>query len=39
LNDPNSKISKVIEENATLRLSEDLGTNPSVYYIPPKEGL
>jgi Fe-S-cluster-containing dehydrogenase component len=39
LNDPNSKISKTIEQNATFRLSEDLGTNPSVYYIPPKEGL
>lgn len=39
LNDPNSKISKMIEENATFRLSEDLGTSPNVYYIPPREGL
>jgi len=39
LNDPGSKISQVIEANATLRLREDLGTNPHVYYIPPKEGL
>jgi Fe-S-cluster-containing dehydrogenase component len=39
LNDPESGISQMIEEFATFRLSEDLGTNPSVYYIPPKEGL
>lgn len=39
LNNPDSKISKTIEANATFRLSEDLGTNPNVYYIPPKEGL
>ena len=39
LNDPGSKISQVIEANATFRLREDLGTNPHVYYIPPKEGL
>ncbi len=39
LNDPDSKISKTIEANATFRLQEDLGTNPNVYYIPPKEGL
>lgn len=39
LNDPDSKISRTIEANATFRLQEDLGTNPNVYYIPPKEGL
>ena len=39
LNDPGSKISQVIEANATFRLREDLGTNPHVFYIPPKEGL
>ena len=39
LNDPNSMVSQVIEANATFRLREDLGTNPVVYYIPPKEGL
>jgi Fe-S-cluster-containing dehydrogenase component len=39
LNDPESAVSKEIEANAILRLREDLGTNPNVYYIPPKEGL
>lgn len=39
LNDPNTMVSQLIEANATLRLREDLGTNPVVYYIPPKEGL
>jgi Fe-S-cluster-containing dehydrogenase component len=39
LKDPNSKISKILAENPTIRLREDLGAEPSVYYIPPKEGL
>ncbi len=39
LNDPDSKISRTIAANPTLRLREELGTEPSVYYIPPKEGL
>jgi phenylacetyl-CoA:acceptor oxidoreductase subunit 1 len=39
LNDPDSKVSKAIAANPTLRLREELGTEPSVYYIPPKEGL
>ncbi len=39
LNDPNSRVSKTIADNPTLRLREELGTEPSVYYIPPKEGL
>ena len=39
LNDPESNISKTIENNPTFVLREELGTNPSVYYIPPKEGL
>jgi len=39
LKDPNSKVSQVIASNPTLRLREDLGTEASVYYIPPKEGL
>lgn len=38
LNDPNSTVSKIINEMPTLRLREDLGTDPNVYYIPP-EGL
>jgi phenylacetyl-CoA:acceptor oxidoreductase subunit 1 len=37
LNDPNSKVSQVRAANATIRLREELGTEPSVYYIPPKE--
>jgi Fe-S-cluster-containing dehydrogenase component len=39
LKDPESQISKVLEANPTIRLREELGTQPSVYYIPPKEGL
>jgi Fe-S-cluster-containing dehydrogenase component len=39
LNDPNSTISKALENNPTIRLREELGAEPSVYYIPPKEGL
>ena len=39
LNDPDCEISKIIAENPTIRLRDDLGTDPSVYYIPPKEGL
>jgi molybdopterin-containing oxidoreductase family iron-sulfur binding subunit len=39
LKNPESSISKVLEENPTIRLREELGTEPSVYYIPPKEGL
>lgn len=36
LNDPNSAVSQLITTTPTLRLREDLGTDPSVYYIPPK---
>jgi Fe-S-cluster-containing dehydrogenase component len=39
LNDPESPVSLEIAQNATFRLREELGTEPSVYYIPPKEGL
>jgi Fe-S-cluster-containing dehydrogenase component len=38
LKDPESPVSKAIAENTTLRLREELGTEPSVYYIPLKEG-
>ncbi len=38
LNDPDSTVSRIIASMPTLRLREDLGTDPSVYYIPP-EGL
>jgi Fe-S-cluster-containing dehydrogenase component len=39
LNDPGSDIRYLIDNNPTIRLREDLGTEASVYYIPPKEGL
>jgi hypothetical protein len=39
MNDPESTITHVLEENPTLQLREELGTNASVYYIPPKEGV
>jgi Fe-S-cluster-containing dehydrogenase component len=39
LQDPNSNVSQLIASNPTLRLRNDLGTDTSVYYIPPKEGL
>ena len=38
LNNPESKVAKAIAELPTFRLREDLGTEPSVYYIPP-EGM
>jgi molybdopterin-containing oxidoreductase family iron-sulfur binding subunit len=39
LNDPNSQVSQAIDIEATIRLREELGTEPSVYYVIPKEGL
>jgi Fe-S-cluster-containing dehydrogenase component len=39
LKDPESPVSQVLEENASFRLRDELGTEASVYYIPPKEGL
>jgi Fe-S-cluster-containing dehydrogenase component len=39
LKDPNSTIAKLLVDNPTIRLREELGAEPSVYYIPPKEGL
>jgi Fe-S-cluster-containing dehydrogenase component len=38
LKDPQSHISQVLAANPTIRLREELGTETSVYYIPPKEG-
>ncbi len=37
LKDPDSKVSQVIKNHPTLRLREELGTEPSVYYIPPQK--
>ncbi len=37
LNDPRSEIAQLVKRNPTLRLREELGTEPSVYYIPPQE--
>ena len=38
IKDPNSKVSQTIARNSTLRLRQELGTEPSVYYIMPREG-
>ena len=38
LNNPESKISKLLKELPTFRLREDLGTEPNVFYVPP-EGM
>jgi Fe-S-cluster-containing dehydrogenase component len=35
LKDENSKVAQAIANNPTIRLREELGTEPSVYYIPP----
>ncbi|MFN8594955.1 MAG: 4Fe-4S dicluster domain-containing protein [Anaerolineae bacterium] len=37
LKDENSKVSRMIKANPTIRLREELGTEPSVYYIPAKK--
>ncbi len=34
LNDPNSQVSKILNEHPHIRLREDLGTGPRVYYLP-----
>ena len=38
IKDPNSSVAKIVSSVPTLRLREDLGTEPNVYYIPP-EGM
>lgn len=35
LNDPESTVSQILASRPTIRLREELGTEPSVYYIPP----
>jgi Fe-S-cluster-containing dehydrogenase component len=39
LEDPQSPVSRAIAANPTFRLRDELGTQASVYYVPPKEGL
>ncbi len=39
LNDPRSNVSRIIASVPTLRLRDDLGTDTSVFYIPPEGGL
>ncbi len=39
LQDPDSTVVQLIQGNATIRLREELGTNPRVYYIQPEGGL
>jgi phenylacetyl-CoA:acceptor oxidoreductase subunit 1 len=34
LNDPESNVSKLLRDNPTYQLRENLGTAPRVYYIP-----
>jgi phenylacetyl-CoA:acceptor oxidoreductase subunit 1 len=34
LNDPESLVSKMLHENPSYRLRENLGTGPRVYYLP-----
>jgi len=36
-NDPESEVSRLINDNPYFRLREDLGTSPRVYYLPPRE--
>jgi phenylacetyl-CoA:acceptor oxidoreductase subunit 1 len=37
LNDPESEVSQVLASHSAYRLREDLGTAPSVYYLPARE--
>jgi len=36
LDDPNSEVSQLLQTKPTMRLREELGTEPSVYYVPPR---
>ncbi|HHN66311.1 MAG TPA: 4Fe-4S dicluster domain-containing protein [Nitrospirae bacterium] len=37
LNDPESTVSRLLEERESFRLKEDLGTGPSIYYLPRRK--
>jgi phenylacetyl-CoA:acceptor oxidoreductase subunit 1 len=39
MKNPDSQVSILIKNNPTIELREELGTKPSVLYIPPAEGL
>jgi molybdopterin-containing oxidoreductase family iron-sulfur binding subunit len=36
LEDPNSEVSRLIREEGGFQLNPELGTDPSVYYLPPE---
>ncbi len=38
LNDPDSAVSRLLADNSSYRLREDLGVNPRVYYLPAHNG-
>jgi molybdopterin-containing oxidoreductase family iron-sulfur binding subunit len=38
LDNPNSKVSRLIKERSGVRLLEELGTQPKTYYLPPRRG-
>ena len=35
LDEPRSEVSRLVRERQALRLKEELGTKPKVYYLPP----
>jgi Fe-S-cluster-containing dehydrogenase component len=37
LDDPESEVSALIRENDVIGMHEELGTGPTVYYIPRKD--
>ena len=41
LNDPDSEVSRLIRDRGAYQLLEERGTDPQVYYLPPrrKRGL
>lgn len=39
IQDPNSQVFQLIQSKPTMRLREEIGTEPSVYYIPPRNPL